>query len=40
MRGGMQLHDAYQSTYDERKAIGEMVDENLKTTKESKMPFF
>ncbi len=40
MRGGMQLSDAYESTYDERKAIGKMVDENLKITKESKLPFF
>ena len=40
MRGGMQLQDAYQSTYDERKAIGKMIDENLKITKDSKMPFF
>ena len=40
MRGGMQLADAYESTYDERKAIGKMVDENLKITKESKLPFF
>jgi|TARA_B100001094_G_scaffold44440_1_gene39216 hypothetical protein len=40
MRGGMQLHDAYNSTYEERKSIGKMVDENLKITKESKMPFF
>jgi len=36
----MQLSDAYESTYDERKAIGKMVDENLKITKESKLPFF
>jgi hypothetical protein len=40
MRGGMQLKDAYESTYDERKAIGKMVDENLKITKESGMAFF
>jgi len=40
MRGGLQLKDAYNTTFDERKAIGKMIEGNLKTTKESHLPFF
>lgn len=40
MRGGLQLQDAYDTTFQERKAISEMVKENLKTTKDSQLPFF
>jgi hypothetical protein len=40
MRGGLQLHDAYDTTFEERKAISEMVKDNIKTTKETQLPFF
>jgi hypothetical protein len=40
MRGGLQIHDAYNSTFEERKSIAKLVEENLKVTKDSKMPFF
>jgi len=40
MRGGLQLENAYDTTYEERKAISKMVESNLKTTKDSHLPFF
>lgn len=40
MRGGLQLPDAYDITFEERTAISEMVKENMKTTKDSQLPFF
>lgn len=40
MRGGLQLPDAYDITFEERKAISEMVKDNMKTTKDSQLPFF
>jgi len=40
MRGGLQLENAYDTTYEERKSISKMVESNLKTTKDSHLPFF
>lgn len=38
-RGSMQIHDAYDSTYDERKAISKLAERNLETTKKSGISF-
>lgn len=40
MRGGLQIADAYDTTFEERKSISEMVKDNMKTTKDSQLPFF
>ena len=40
MRGGLQYADALELCYEERTLIGEIIKENLETTKKSKMPFF
>jgi hypothetical protein len=40
MRGGLQLKDAYETTFQERKSISAMIKENLKTTKDSGLPFY
>jgi hypothetical protein len=40
MRGGVSLEEAYTLSYEERMLIGDIVKENLETTKKSKMPFF
>jgi len=39
MRGSLQLQDAYNTTYDERKAISVQVEENLKNTKDTGITF-
>lgn len=38
-RGSMQIHDAYESTYQERKAISKLAERNLETTKKSGISF-
>ena len=40
MRGGLTLEQAYQLDYQDRKIIGEIIESNLETTKETKLPFF
>ena len=40
MRGGVSLTEMYNSSYKDRKIIMEVITDNLKTTKESGMPFF
>jgi hypothetical protein len=40
MRGGLQYADALELSYEERLIIGEIVKDNLETTKKSKLPFF
>ena len=40
MRGGMTYDEAMQMSNSERALIGEIVKENLETTKSSKLPFF
>lgn len=37
---GMNYTDAMQLTYEEREIIGEIIKENLETTKKSGLPFF
>jgi len=38
-RGSMQIHDAYNSTHEERKAISKLAERNLETTKKSGISF-
>lgn len=40
MRGGASYEDVMQMSSQERKMIGELIKENLETTKSSKLPFF
>jgi hypothetical protein len=40
MRGGASYEDVMQMSYQERKMIGDLIKENLETTKTSKLPFF
>lgn len=40
MRGSINLEQAFQLEYMDRMMIGEIINENLKTTKESGLPFF
>lgn len=40
MRGGMTISEAYNTDYDDRATIGKVIEENLKTTKETGLPFF
>jgi|ETNmetMinimDraft_22_1059887.scaffolds.fasta_scaffold307780_2 hypothetical protein len=39
MRGGLQLEDAYNTSWEEREAIAKLVEKNLKTTKETGISF-
>ena len=40
MRGGVSYEDVLNMSAEERSQINEIITENLKTTKESKLPFF
>lgn len=40
MRGGVSYSEVMQMSPDERSAIGEIVKENMETTKKIKMPFY
>ena len=40
MRGGLNYEQALQLSVSERKAINEIIKENLDTTKKSGLPFF
>lgn len=40
MRGGLDYNQALNLSAAERKLIGELIKENLETTKKSGMPFF
>jgi hypothetical protein len=40
MRGGASYQDVMQMSYQERKMIGDLIKDNLETTKTSKLPFF
>ena len=40
MRGGVNYVDILNMSTDERKAINKIIEENLETTKTSRMPFF
>lgn len=40
MRGGVTMSEAYELDIEDRKLIGQLVKDNLETTKKSGMPFF
>jgi hypothetical protein len=40
MRGGVSYEDVLNMSVDERKFINEIINSNLETTKNSKLPFF
>jgi hypothetical protein len=40
MRGGLSYDDSMLLSKSERDIIGEIIKDNLETTKKSKMPFF
>jgi len=40
MRGGMTLDEAFALGFEEREIVSKLVQENLDTTKETKLPFF
>ena len=40
MRGGVTLEEAYAMGYQDREIIGNLIKENLETTKKSGLPFF
>jgi hypothetical protein len=40
MRGGVSYVDILNMSTDERKTINKIIEENLETTKTSRMPFF
>jgi len=40
MRGGVTLDEAFCLSWEERSLIGDIVKDNLETTKKSGMPFF
>lgn len=40
MRGGLTFEEAYMLDYEDRQIIGDIIKENLETTKETKLPFF
>lgn len=40
MRGGLSYDQALQLSVSERRIIGELIKENLETTKKSGLPFF
>lgn len=40
MRGGITIDEAYNLSYEDKALIGDIVKENLDTTKKSGLPFF
>ena len=40
MRGGATYEDVLQMSHQERRMVGELIKDNLETTKNSKLPFF
>jgi hypothetical protein len=40
MRGGLTLDEAYAIDYMDREIIAKIIEENMKITKESKLPYF
>ena len=40
MRGSISISEAFMLTMDDRLIIGELIEENLKITKDSGLPFF
>ena len=40
MRGGVTLSEAYELSHEDKAIIGDIIKDNLETTKKTKMPFF
>ena len=40
MRGGINIDDAFSMSYEERVIVGDIIKENLETSKKTGMPFF
>lgn len=40
MRGGMTISEAYLTDSQDREIIAKIIEDNLNTTKETKLPFF
>lgn len=40
MRGSVTIDDAYAMCFEDRQLIGDIIKDNLETTKKSGMPFF
>ena len=40
MRGGITIEQAYNLDYEDRQIISAIIESNLETTKETKLPFF
>jgi hypothetical protein len=40
MRGGINLTEAWDLSYEDRSIINDIVKDNLETTKKTQMPFF
>ena len=40
MRGGINIEQIYQMDRSEREIIGDIITQNLETTKETRLPFF
>jgi hypothetical protein len=40
MRGGITISEAFLLTTDDRLLVGQLIEENLKITKDSGLPFF
>lgn len=40
MRGSLTFEQAYQLGYEDRVIVGDIIKENLETTKETQLPFF
>lgn len=40
MRGGASYNDVLQMSFQERKMLNDLIDDNLETTKNTKLPFF
>ena len=40
MRGGVTIDEGYNLSHEDRMLIGDIVKENLETTKKSGLPFF
>lgn len=40
MRGSVTTNEAFALGFEEREIIAKIIEENLETTKESKLPFF
>jgi hypothetical protein len=40
MRGALTIEDAHYLSYEDRQIIGDLIKDNLETTKKTGMPFF